>query len=102
MYPRPPKELAVATAKATLNTLDEGLKRRVDVAFNVILHVDERVFALKRLADLLAPWVRELSSREALERMLRVGDFREEIREGIRSGGCGFSTLEQTLTGTGR
>ncbi len=86
IYPIPPRELAIAAAKATLRTIDEACRRGVDVAFDVIPNTDGGVFTLKYLADLLAPWIRELGSREALGRMLKVEDFREEVKQIIKSG----------------
>ena len=86
IYPIPPKELAVAAIKATLKIIDEARSKGLDVSFDVIPNTTGGVFTFKYLVDFLAPWVRELGSREALSKALKMKDFRNEIKRIINEG----------------
>ena len=85
VYPPPPPELAEAAARATLRAIEEARERGVDVAFDLIPNTDGGVFAMPRLVSLLSPWLRELGSVERLIENLRIKEFREEVKEAIRS-----------------
>lgn len=86
IYPPPPPELATSAAKATIKVIDNARKEGIDITFDVIPNVDGGVFTFKYLAGLLAPWVRELGSRENLAKALKAKDFRDEVKQVILSG----------------
>jgi len=86
IYPPPPPILAEASAKATLQVIDEARGKGLDVTFDVIPNTTGGVFAAPELVSLLTPWLREAGSRERLAEHLRAKDVREEIREVINAG----------------
>lgn len=82
----PPSELEDAAVKATLRVIDAAISRGIDVHFDVIPNTTGGTLTIKYLASLLAPWLRETSSREALAKALRMKDFREEVKDAISRG----------------
>ena len=82
-----PEMLEVANRKATLTFIDAALDEGLDISFDVIPPVMPTKFTSSTyLCGLLVPWIRELGSREALGKWLKVKDFREEIKDAIRRG----------------
>jgi len=82
-----PEMLEVTNRKATLTYIDAALEEGLDFSFDVIPPVMPTKFTSSSyLCSLLVPWVRELGSREALAKWLKVKDFREEIKDAIRRG----------------
>ncbi|MBC7339380.1 MAG: amidohydrolase family protein [Firmicutes bacterium] len=86
IFPDPPASLLRAAAEATLEILDEGLRRGVDVSFDVIPNVDGGVVIAPYLVSLLAPWLRDAGSPERLAELLAAPDYQAEIREYIEAG----------------
>ncbi|RLF20709.1 MAG: hypothetical protein DRM97_07505 [Thermoprotei archaeon] len=86
IFPRPSPELERASAEATLEVIDEAIKGGVDVYFDIIPNTTGGTLTFRYLASILAPWLRELGSREALSRALRMKDFRDEIKKAILEG----------------
>ena len=86
IYPEPPLKLRQAAVEATLDVVNDAVARGLNVHFDVIPNVTGGTLTFKYLASLLAPWLRELGSREALARALRMRDFREEVKRAIMEG----------------
>ena len=76
-----------ANIKSTLEVFDRAREEGIDATYDVIPFFVEGGFSvLPYLCSLLVPWLRELGSREALARWLKVPDFREEVKEAISKG----------------
>ena len=86
IYPEPPLKLRQAAVEATLDVVNDAIARGLNVHFDVIPNVTGGTLTFKYLASLLAPWLRELGSRGALARALRMRDFREEVKRAIMEG----------------
>jgi len=86
LYPEPPASLVRAAAQATIDVLEEGMARGVDLAFDVIPNQDGGVIIEPYLISLLAPWLRDAGSPERLALLLAAADYRVEIREYIDAG----------------
>jgi len=84
--PPPPPVLEEASAKATLEVVDKGVKDGVDVWFDVIPNTTGGVFTSSFLVALLSPWVREVGSPQGLARALALSDFRSELKETLNAG----------------
>ena len=85
--PTPPEILEEANVKATLQVIDEAREEGLDVTYDAIPFFVQGGFSvMPYLCSLLAPWLRELGSREALAKWLKVPDFREEIKDALRRG----------------
>jgi N-acyl-D-aspartate/D-glutamate deacylase len=84
--PPPPTVLEEASAKATLEVIDNGVRDGVDVWFDVIPNTTGGVFTSSFLVALLSPWVRELGSPQGLARALAMTDFRSELKEILNTG----------------
>ena len=89
-YIRPqggPDILEEANRRATLTVIDEALKEGLNITFDHIPGLVQGGFSVLRyLCSLLSPWLRELGSREALAKWLKVRDFRDEIKEALSKG----------------
>jgi len=83
--PQPPPVLQEAIGKATLNVIDRARAEGLDVNFDVIPYSPSG-YPLPYLCSLLAPWLRELGSREKLAEWLKVPDYRNEVKEAIFAG----------------
>jgi N-acyl-D-amino-acid deacylase len=80
-------DLAEAAARATLKIVDDAREEGVDVHFDMI--PNNRGFGIYSsnwLAASLLPWLKVAGSREQLAEALRMGEFREEIKEKIWAG----------------
>jgi len=85
--PTAPEILEEANIKATLQVIDRAREQGIDVTYDAIPFFIEGGFSvLPYLSSLLAPWQRELGSREALAQWLKVPDFREEVKNAIYTG----------------
>jgi len=84
--PPPPPILEEASANATLEVIDKGVKDGVDLWFDVIPNTTGGVFTSSFLIALLSPWVREVGSPEGLARALALSDFRSELKEILNAG----------------
>jgi len=84
--PPPPPILEEASAKATLDVIDKGVKDGVDVWFDVIPNTTGGVFTSSFLLALLSPWVREVGSPQGLAKALALSDFRSELKEILNAG----------------
>ncbi len=85
--PTPPEVLEEANIRATLQVIDKAREEGLDVTYDAIPFFVRGGFSvLPYLCSLLAPWLRELGSREALAKWLKVPDFREEIKDAIARG----------------
>jgi len=82
-----PHILEEANRRATLAVIDEAVKEGLDISFDAIPNALPTKFGgWSYLCALLVPWLRELGSREALAKWLKVPDFREEVKDAIRRG----------------
>jgi len=82
-----PELIEEANVKATLQVVDKAREEGLDVTYDAIPQLEQGGFEnLRFLCSLLTPWLRELGSREALGKWLRVPDFREEVKEAIQRG----------------
>ena len=62
-------------------------KSELDITWDAIPQLTRSGFAtMPYLASLYAPWLRELGSLEELGKWLKVKDFREEVKDAIRTG----------------
>jgi len=85
--PSAPEELEEANVRATLRVFDKAREEGLDVTYDAIPFFVKGGFSvLPYLCSLIAPWLREFGSREALAKWLKVQDFREEIKEAIAKG----------------
>lgn len=90
IYPSPPPELDDMNVKMTIDMLTRESKGELDITWDAIPYLTRGSRALGEampyLCAFLAPWLRELGSREALGNWLKVKDFREEVKDAIRRG----------------
>jgi len=87
VVPRGDPELEKAAAKATLRVVDEALEEGIDVHFDLIPNTRGfGIYSSTWLAAALLPWLKVAGSREQLAEALRMGEFREEIKEKIWAG----------------
>ena len=87
IYPAAPKALEEASTKATIEMITADSKGELGITWDAIPSMIRGGFSLMPyLCSLLEPWLRELGSREALGKWLKVSDFREEVKDAIRRG----------------
>ena len=87
VYPGGNALMTEASAKATLQAVDEAIEEGLDVSFDLIPNTGGYgLYANNWLAAALTPWVKVTGSREQLAKALRMIDFREEIKATIWSG----------------
>ena len=87
IHPTAPPELEEANLKATIDMITRDSKGELDVTWDAIPFIVRGGFSvMPYLCGLLAPWLRELGSREALGKWLEVPDFREEVYDAIKTG----------------
>jgi N-acyl-D-aspartate/D-glutamate deacylase len=87
IYPTPPSALEEANVKVTLDMITKDAKSDLDVTWDAIPQLTRSGFStMPYLCSLYEPWLRELGSREAFSKWLKVEDFREEVKEAIRAG----------------
>jgi len=87
IYPPPPDELEEANVKTTLDMITADSKDELDITWDAIPQLTRSGFAtMPYLASLYAPWLRELGGLEGFGKWLKVKDFREEVKDAIRSG----------------
>ena len=87
IYPMPTPELEEANLKATIDMIIRESKGELDITWDAMpFSMPGHLEVMPYLCNLLTPWLRELGSRDALGKWLKVKDFREEVKETIRSG----------------
>ncbi len=87
IYPDAPKELEEANLRVTIDMIMAKSKGELDITWDAIPFLVRGGFSvMPYLCGLLAPWLRELGSREALGKWLDVPDFRAEVFDAIRTG----------------
>ncbi len=87
IYPDAPPELEEANLKATIDMITRESEGELDITWDAIPFLVRGGFSvMPYLCGLLAPWLRELGSREALGKWLAVPDFREEVLDAIKAG----------------
>jgi len=87
IHPTAPTELEEANLKATIDMITRDSKGELDVTWDAIPFLVRGGYSvMPYLCGLLEPWLRELGSREALGRWLKVPDFREEVLDAIKAG----------------
>ena len=87
IYPDAPPALEEANLKVTIDMILEKSKGDLDITWDAIPFLVRGGFSvMPYLCGLLAPWLRELGSREALAKWLAVPDFRQEVFDAIRAG----------------
>jgi len=87
IYPTAPDELEAANLKATIDMIVKESGGDLDITWDAIPQMTRSGFAvMPYLCSLYAPWLRELGSREAFAKWLKVDDFREEVKDAIRRG----------------
>jgi len=87
IHPTAPDELEAANLKATIDMIMKESKGELDITWDAIPFLIRGGFSvMPYLCSLYAPWLRELGSREAFAKWLGVPDFREEVKDAIRSG----------------
>jgi len=85
--PRPPDHIEKAVLEATFNAVVKEAKDPLDITWDAIPFMVRGGFSvMPYLCSSLAPWLRELGSREALAKWLKVKDFRQEIKDAFKSG----------------
>jgi N-acyl-D-aspartate/D-glutamate deacylase len=83
----PPEDLEAANIKATIDTITKDSKSELDITWNAVPHLVKGSYSVTSyLCSLLAPWLRILKGRDNLGRWLRAKDFRDDIKNSIRSG----------------
>lgn len=88
IYPTPPEELEEVNLKTTINMIMRESKGELDITWDAIPYLvrSTRREEMPYLCSLLEPWLRELGGREALSRLLKVTEFRDEVKEAIQRG----------------
>ena len=87
IHPDAPDELEAANLKVTIDMITGESKGELDITWDAIPFLIRGGFSvMPYLCSLYAPWLRELGSREAFAKWLKVPDFREEVKDAIRSG----------------
>ncbi len=82
-----PDILEEANRRATLQLIDDALEEGLDISFDVIPPALPMKFGgWQYLCGIFEPWLRELGSREAFGEWIKVRDFRDEVKDAIRSG----------------
>jgi N-acyl-D-aspartate/D-glutamate deacylase len=89
-YIRPqgaPEMIEEANRRATLTYIDAALEEGLDISFDVIPQSLPTIFGgWQYMCALFVPWLRELGTRESFAKWVSVPDFREEVKDAIRSG----------------
>ena len=87
IHPTAPNELEEANLRVTIDMITRDSKEPLDITWDAIPQLTRSGFAtMPYLSSLYAPWLRELGSREAFSKWLKVEDFREEVKDAIRRG----------------
>lgn len=87
VYPEPcSSRILIATANETLNVIEKGIDKGVDVTFDVIPNIDGGVLIIPNLISIFAPLIIEAGSCEKFVENLKVKDFRERIKKEIKNG----------------
>jgi len=82
-----PHILEEANRRATLKVIDDAIEEGMDLSFDVIpTALPTRFGGWQYLCALFEPWLREKGGREEFAEWLNVEDFRNEVKEAIRSG----------------
>ena len=85
--PRPPDHIEKAVLEATFDAVVRDAKDPLDITWDAIPFMVRGGFSvMPYLCSSLAPWLRELGSREALAKWLKVKDFRQEIKDAFKTG----------------
>jgi N-acyl-D-aspartate/D-glutamate deacylase len=89
-YIRPqgaPEIIEEANHKATLTYIDSAHEEGLDISFDVIPRsLPSKFEGWQYMCALFVPWLRELETRENFARWVSVPDFRQEVKDAIRSG----------------
>jgi len=86
-YPMESDAINKVILSETFDTITKDSKDILDVTWNTIPFFTRGGFSvMPYLIGRLAPWLRELGSREALGRWLKIHDFREEVKDAIMNG----------------
>jgi N-acyl-D-aspartate/D-glutamate deacylase len=87
IHPPAPDELEHYNVKTTLDMITKDAKTDIDITWDAIPQLTRSGFStMPYLASLYQPWLRELGGLEEFGKWLKVKDFREEVKEGIRRG----------------
>ncbi|MCW4049706.1 MAG: amidohydrolase family protein [Candidatus Bathyarchaeota archaeon] len=87
MHPPAPDELEYYNVKTTLDMISEDAKTDLDITWDAIPQLTRSGFStMPYLASLYGPWLRELGGLEEFGKWLKVKDFREEVKDGVRRG----------------
>lgn len=87
IHPPAPDELEEANVRTTLDMITRDSKEELDITWDAIPQLTRSGFStMPYLASLYAPWLRELGGLEEFGKWLKVKDFREEVKDAIRSG----------------
>ena len=86
VYPPGSKEMAEASAMATLKAIDDARDEGIDVNFDLIPNTTGGIYAIPHLASTLMPWLRVAGSLNQLGKVLRMPALRAEIKATIMSG----------------
>jgi N-acyl-D-aspartate/D-glutamate deacylase len=86
VWPPGNNEMAEASAKATLNAIDDAREEGIDVSFDLIPNTTGGIYATPYLASALMPWLRIAGSLDQLGRALSMPALREEIKTTVMSG----------------
>ena len=82
-----PSILEEANRRATLAVLDEAIKEGLDVSFDIIPSSLTSAFGGSQyLCGMFEPWLREKGSRDEFAEWLKLKDYREEIKDAIKTG----------------
>ncbi|MCW4048363.1 MAG: amidohydrolase family protein, partial [Candidatus Bathyarchaeota archaeon] len=76
-----------ANRKATLAVIDKAIDEGMDVSFDVLPSAQVSKFGgASYLCSSFSPWLREKGSREEFAKWLKIPDYRQEIKDAIKSG----------------
>jgi N-acyl-D-aspartate/D-glutamate deacylase len=87
IHPPAPDELEYHNVKTTLDMITKEAKTELDITWDAIPQLTRSGFStMPYLASLYGPWLRELGGLEEFGKWLKVKDFREEVKDGVKSG----------------
>jgi len=86
-HPAASDEISAAILKDTFDNIIADVDDALNVTWNTLPFFIRGGFSIMPyISSRLSPWLRELGSREELSKWLKVKDFREEIKDAIRTG----------------
>ena len=82
-----PHILEEANRRATLMVIDDARKEGLDISFDLIPStLTDEFGSAQYLCGSFAPWIREKGSRAEFAKWLKLGEYRQEIKDAMKQG----------------